>query len=297
MTSTQPPTLVRLAVEPESLVIPLELILPLRDVPKNVRQSVKYAQIAASIAEVGIIEPPVVARTPGNRDGFHLLDGHIRVAIVRERGDLNVECLVALDDEAYTYNKRVSRLAAIQEHQMVLNAVSRGVSEERLSRALNVNIASIRAKRNLLSGICPEVAHMLRDRNVPLNVFTELRFLKAVRQIEVAQLMIAANRFSIRYARSLVAATPPEQLSEKTRRRPRPLTQEQISLLQRESVNLDREYRLVERSYGADHLDLVLAIGFVTSLLGSAPVVGYLARHHPEILSQFQRLSDAPEAA
>jgi len=39
------------------------------------------------------------------------------------------------------------------------------------------------------------------------------------------------------------------------------VTDEQLSLMQRESANLDREFRLIEESYGADHLDLVLAIG------------------------------------
>lgn len=288
---------VRLAVEDGLQRIAIDSILPLREVPASVRQSVKFAQIAASIEEIGLVEPPVVVRTSREGGDYHLLDGHIRVAILRDRDISEVDCLIALDDEAYTYNKRINRLAAIQEHQMILNAVNRGVSEERLSRALNVNIASIRSKRNLLSGICAEAAHLLRDRNVPINVFTELRFLRPLRQIEVAQLMIAANRFSIRYAKSLVAASAPDQLCERKERRPRALTHDQIVSLQRESANLDREYRLVEETYGADHLDLVLAIGFVGTLLSSAPVVGYLARYHAEILGQFQRLAEQQDAA
>ena len=43
---------------------------------------------------------------------------------------------------------------------MILNAIKKGVSEERLARALNVNIASIRTKRNLLTGICPEAVRV-----------------------------------------------------------------------------------------------------------------------------------------
>jgi hypothetical protein len=40
---------------------------------------------------------------------------------------------------------------------------------------LNVNIGNIRAKRNLLTGICPEAVDLLRDKHVPMNVFVELR--------------------------------------------------------------------------------------------------------------------------
>lgn len=297
MSGRRPPLSVRLGVEEATLRIPLDAILPLRQVTEVIRNSVKYAQIRASVREVGIIEPPVVTRDPNDRDRFHLLDGHLRIDILREFGDREVVCLVALDDEAFTYNKRISRLAAIQEHKMILNAVTRGVSEDRLARALNVNITHIRAKRNLLAGICPEAAELLQDKHVPINVFTELRFLKPVRQVEAAQLMIAANRFSRAYARSLVAATPPELLVEGKERRPRGLSEEQVELIQRESEKLDREFKLVEQSYGADHLDLVLALGYVSSLLSNARTVRHLAQHHSQILAEFQKLNELQRAA
>lgn len=170
--STNRPMPVRLAFEEASLRISIDAIMPLRFVSAAVKKSVKYGQIAASIAEVGIIEPPVVARDAADASRFHLLDGHLRVEIMRERGESEVVCLVATDDEAFTYNKRVSRIATIQEHKMILNAIKKGVSEERLARALNVDIANIRMKRNLLVGICPEAADLLKDRHVPLNVST-----------------------------------------------------------------------------------------------------------------------------
>src|SRR3546814_18561517 len=87
-------------------------------------------------------------------------------------------------------------MAIVQEHKMILKALEKGVSEERLARALNVNISSIRNKRRLLDGICEEVAKLLQDRMVPLNTFRELRKLRPMRQIEVAETMIAMNRFS-----------------------------------------------------------------------------------------------------
>lgn len=288
---------VKLGFEETSVRIPIAAIIPLREVSASTRKSVKYAQIAASIAEVGIIEPPAVVRDAENRNQFHLLDGHIRIEILRDRGETEVVCLVAIDDEAFTYNKRISRMATIQEHRMILNAVKKGVSEERLARALNVNIANIRAKRNLLVGICPEVADLLRDKHVPMNTFTELRFLKPVRQIEAAQAMITMNRYSISYAKSLVAATPAHQLVEGKQRRPRGLTDEQIETMQRESENLDRELHLVERDYGVDHLDLMLAAGYVGRLLGNARVVRHLAQHHADILDQFQKVVDMQQAA
>lgn len=290
MSPRRPVASVKLGFEETSLRIPIAAIMPLRQISPAVKKSVKYAQIAASIAEVGIIEPPAIARDVDDKDRFHLLDGHLRVEILRERGETEVVCLVAVDDEAFTYNKRVSRMATIQEHKMILNAVKKGVPEERLARALNVNISNIRCKRNLLVGICPEVAEILRDKHVPLNTFIELRFLKPMRQIEAAQAMITMNRYSVTYAKSLVASSSADQLVGERRRRQRGLTEDQIATMQKESENLDRELKLVEQRYGADQLDLVVATGYVARLLDNARVVRHLARDHADILAEFQRV-------
>ncbi len=180
---------------------------------------------------------------------------------------------------------------------MILNAVKKGVPEERLARALNVDIASIRKKRNLLVGICPEAADLLRDKHVPLNAFVDLRRLKPMRQIVAAEMMIAMNRYSTSYVRSIVAGTPDDQLVEGRRKVVRGLTDEQISLMERESEALDREFKLIEQSYGADHLDLVLATGYVQRLLGNVRVVRHLAQHHADLLGEFQKIAELQRAA
>ena len=288
---------VRLAFEQTSLRIPLADIEPLRAVTPAVRRSVKYGQIAASIREVGIIEPPVVVRITGRKERYRLLDGHIRIDILAERGDKDVVCLVATDDEAITYNKRISRMAIVQEHKMILKALEKGVSEERLARALNVNISSIRNKRRLLDGICEEVVKLLQDRMVPINTFTELKKLRPMRQIEAAEAMIAMNRYSWPYAKSLVAATPQHQLVSEKRKAVRGLSDEQLDHMEREATNIDREFRMIEQSYGSDHLDLVLATGYLCRLIDNVRVVHHLARHHPELLSEFQRLVQMRDAA
>jgi hypothetical protein len=287
---------VHLSFESTSLRIPIAEIEPLKQLSAAVIRSVKYAQIAASIAELGIIEPPIVIRDRQNDNVFHLLDGHVRLDVLAKLGKTEVVCLVATEDEAYTYNKRVSRLATIQEHKMILNAIRKGVSEEKLARALNVNIDSIRHKKSLLEGICPEVAQLLNDKHVPINTIGELKKLKPLRQIEAAQLMIAMNKFTVTYARSLVVATP-EVMLVKPKKPVQGLSQEQITLMEQEAAGLDREFKAIEQDYGSDHLDLVLAIGYVSRILSSARVVRHLAQFYPDILAEFQRLADKRKAA
>lgn len=298
MSTRRPYIPVKLGFEETSLRIPLDAIIPLRELSESNRKSVKYAQIAASIAEVGIIEPPAVARDIDQPDKFHLLDGHIRVDILKSRGEREVVCLIAIDDEAFTYNKRVSRIAIIQEHKMILNAIKKGVPEERLARALNVDIQNIRLKRNLLVGICPEVAEILKDRHVPMNAFSELRRLKPLRQIAVAQAMTTMNRYTVSYVKSLVAATPAGEFVDGRKPRQRNLVnKEQVELMERESEIIEREFNLISKDYGPDNLDLSIAVGYLTHLLENAAVVRYLAQHHPDILSEFQKISDWQKAA
>jgi hypothetical protein len=59
-----------------------------------------------------------------------------------------------------------------------------------------------------LEGICPEVADILKDKHIAINTFTELKKMLPLRQIEAAELMVAMNKFTTNYAKSLVAATP-----------------------------------------------------------------------------------------
>ncbi|WP_109355917.1 plasmid partitioning protein RepB C-terminal domain-containing protein [Sphingorhabdus sp. EL138] len=291
MTKKDTPSCIDQVFEESTLRIPVADIFPLREVGDGIRASKKFAQIAASIREIGMIEPPVVYRDKEDPGTFHLLDGHIRLAVMKDIGAKDIVCLIATEDEAFTYNKRVNRLALVQEHKMILRAVKKGVPEERLARALNVNIRAIRAKRNLLVGICKEVSELLRDKHVPHNSFKELKKLKPMRQIEAAQLMIAMNTYSLPYARSLVAATPQDQLVSNKPKQTKGLSGEQIALMEKESENLDRDFRSIEKSYAADHLNLVLAVGYVGRLLESANIVRYLAEHNPDILSEFQSIT------
>jgi RepB plasmid partitioning protein/ParB-like nuclease family protein len=289
---------IEMAFEREALRLAIADIQPLKIIGDTVKKSSKYAQIVASIAEVGIIEPPVVARDQGTPGKYLLLDGHARIEVLKERGDTKVTCLISTDDEAFTYNKRVNRLAIIQEHRMIVKAVERGVPEHRIAKVLNVDVAMIVRKRNLLEGICSEAAELLKDKHIALNTFSELKKMGPMRQIEAAELMIAMNNYTISYAKSLLTVTPQDQLANvNVPKRVRGLTEDQVALMEKESVSLDREFKIAEKSYGIDHLDLVLANGYLGRLLGNARVVRYLAQHHRDILTEFQKMTETEAAA
>jgi ParB-like chromosome segregation protein Spo0J len=279
------------AFEPLTVQLPMAAILPLKTVTPAVRASSKYRQIAASIASVGIIEPIVVARSKSHADRFLLLDGHLRHLALAEAGETIATCLVATDDEAFTYNKRINRLAPIQEHLMIVRALERGVSEDRLARALNLDVRGIQRRRTMLLGICPEVVDLLKDRAVNASIFAVLRKMKPVRQIEAAELMITAGNFSTSYARALLAATKQACLVKSDQpKKVSGLTTEQMARMEREMGALQEDMKSVESRYGDDVLNLVIASGYLAKLLANQRIGRYLQKRHPELVNELQAI-------
>ncbi len=285
---------VRLACEEDVLLLPLDKILPMRLLDDGLRKSAKYKCIEASIRELGLIEPLVVFPQPDGSGSFMLLDGHVRLLISKDLGHTTIKCLISTDDEGFTYNHKINRLSAIQEHFMILRAIKGGVSEEWIAKSLDVNVAIIRQKRDLLDGICPEAVQLLKDRQATGNACRELRKVKPMRQIEIAELMCAAANFSVSYAKCLVAASPPEQMIDSDHPKEfRGLSPEDIVRMEHEVETLGQEFKLIEDSHGKNVLNLVLVGGYLRKILDNARVVRYLSQNHPEILAEFQKLVEA----
>jgi ParB-like chromosome segregation protein Spo0J len=281
---------VRAAFEQDLITIRLDEILPMRKTPEKVLASAKFRRIAQSVAEVGVIEPLVVVRSPG-AGPYMLLDGHVRLAILRDLGERETRCLVSDDDEAFTYNKRVNRLATIQEHYMIVRAIERGVSEEKLARALNVDAKAIRRRRSLLEGVTPEVVELLKDRAVNPVSFDALRKMKPMRQIEVAELMVSAGNFTSAYAKALLAATRQADLVHAHKpKKVGGMTSEQMARMEREMESLTQDFKALETSYGDDVLHLVIASGYLSRLVGNPEIERYLRARHGEILDEFRAI-------
>jgi len=284
---------VPIAFKPEGVTLTLDSILPLKGLSKTVRSSPRYLRIKASMQEVGIIEPPIVYPHKGQKDMFMMLDGHVRLDIAKRLDYESVFCLIATDDEAFTYNHKVNQLQPIQEHFMILRAIKNGVSEERIARTLNVNVETIKQKRELLTGICPEAVEILRNRKASAGAIREMKRVKPMRQIEMAEVMAASNNCTAAYAKCLVMASSPDQLVE-TNESPslRGTAEHDVARLRREIRSMEHEFRLVQEEYGQNMLNLVVVIGYLRSLLDNAAVVRFLSQTEPTILAEFQKIID-----
>ena len=285
---------IKIGFEMRRVRIALADILPVRHV-KDPQDNIKrYRTIRASIKEVGLIEPLVVYPQKGAPGKYLLLDGHLRHYALKDLGRTEAECIIASDDESFTYNARVNRLNPIAEHKMIMKAVNNGVKPEKIAAALNLSEADVKASMTLLDGINEEAADLLKDKAVSPKAIRLMRKVNGVRQIEIAELRVSAGNYTKGYAEALVLGTPKDQLVNPDEpKQKKGMTREEIGKLEAEMETLERDLKAVERSYGDNMLNLTLARGYVKKLLDKARVVRFLNANHPDIFTEFESLAAA----
>ncbi|WP_250477305.1 MULTISPECIES: plasmid partitioning protein RepB C-terminal domain-containing protein [unclassified Caballeronia] len=279
--------------EDQIVEVPLDSIRPSTAMLQRVLSTPKFRTILSSIRELGVIEPLAVFRS--EREGeYHLLDGRLRLEALKALKRETAPCMISLDDEAYTFNRHINRSTAVHDHRMIRAALAKGASEERIAAVLQIDIKRVREKIHLLDGIAPEAASLLKDRMVIPRVFTILKRMKPMRQIEAAEMMIAANRFTASYAGMLLATTRPEALAESARPKAMDsISQEDLARMEKEMERLNQDSQAAEESVGDTMLSLVVAKGFTTRLLRNEAIHEHLKRHHADLLTTLNATIDA----
>jgi hypothetical protein len=258
----------------------------------SIKQGRKYSQILSSIREDGLSEPPVVFFCTESRK-YLIMDGHLRIMALRELGVEHVKCLESVDDESYTYNKFTNRLSVIQEHKMLIKALNEGVPEEKLAASLNLDLKTIREKKNMLDGICPEAVDLLKDKIMSISVFQILKKMKPLRQIKVAMLMNDQNRYGQSYARLLLTGTPDDLLVDGGAKKKKlsPAVVERRMRLEEENIVLNDDIHALNESFGRDMLHLNLLLSYLKRWMGNEKVVNYLQKHHPEVHEKLSEIT------
>ncbi|TLS19610.1 MAG: hypothetical protein FDZ72_02945 [Betaproteobacteria bacterium] len=88
----------------------------------------------------------------------------------------------------------------------------------------------------------------------------------------------------------MLKATPPEQRTDfkSTERAKQLVPIEQIVKLEKQMSQVQTQYKDADENYGSDLLNLVVAKGYLTKLLGNDAVKSYFTRHESEILEHFE---------
>jgi ParB-like chromosome segregation protein Spo0J len=287
------PKVVSTGFELDVLTLNLDQLLPTKQLSEPIRSSTKYKAIVSSIQEVGLIEPLIVFRQP---DGSYLLlDGNARYHALRALGIAQAPCLLSTDDEAYTYNTKVNRVSPIQAYRMIKKALDAGVPEERIAKALNWSPKTVGNTRSILSNICPEAVEILKDKPIALTALREIKKVKPLRQIEIAELMRSSGNYGSPYCRALVATSARDQFVDVDgkRKRSEPVRPEELARIEHELKARERDFLLLDDTYARNVMDLTLAKTYLKRLLENSRIVRYLAQRHADLLNEFQEILDA----
>jgi hypothetical protein len=282
----QPPVMI--SFQQQLLDLPLEQLTALKETEPRMLCTRKCKQLRASLKHIGLIEPLAIFPRDNNR--FLVINGNLRLHLLRELGATTARCTVALDDESYTYNKRVNTLSPITEHFMILKAIANGVTEERIAVGLNIDVRAIRNRRSLLDGICPEAVNLLKDKRVSSRTFCYLRKMKPLRQIEAVELMISGKNYSIPFAAAILGVTSREQLVNPEKQAAKSTGAKSSLLLEETTDRLVGDLAVVRRTYGQDVLALTVVCRYLETLIQNGEVARYLERNHSGILTEMRHL-------
>lgn len=282
----------KIGFEMKKIRLPLDSIFPIHQIKDPAKNIKRYQTILCSMKVVGVIEPLIVYPLDAKAGTYRLLEGHLRYFAMQKMKKTEADCLIATDDECFTYNARISRLSPIQEHQMISKAVKNGVKPERIAAALNLELKQVLASINLLDGIHPEAVDLLKDKPICPKAISVLRRVIPVRQIEMAELMVSVNNFSRGYADALLVGTTTEHLLHPDKPKTKTaMSPEDIARMEGEMETLERDFKASEEAYAQNMLNLTLARGFVKKLLENARVVRFLNSRHPEFFREFESIA------
>ena len=269
----------------------LENILPVRQINEAQKKANRYETILASIPVVGLVEPLVVYPQKGHPGKYILVNGHMRYYAMKELEMTSADCLVAKDDEGFTYNARISRLPAIQEHKMISRTVKNGASLERIAAALNISPRLVQASLNLLKGIDDEAVELLKDKPISPQALRMMKKVTGERQIEMARIMIDANNYHAGYAEGLVLGTRKDLLVDADRPKKKGMTAESIAKMEQEMETLESGMKAITENYKENMFALQTSHTYIKALLMNTRVAKYLKAKHAEIDTEFQTIA------
>jgi hypothetical protein len=265
--------------------VPIEKLLPLHE--RGVQKK-SYHRLRASIQAVGLIEPLCVY-PEGER--FVILDGYLRYKACRELGFSELPCLLLLTKEAYTPNRMVNHLTAVQENRMLANSLGT-LDEKTIASALGLTSIRHRIQGKLLGQLHPEVVRVFDERDIPLRtVVRELTFVTREYQLQMLGEMEEAGDFSPTFIRTLLLRAPEPARVENGRRK----TPWRQGDLERQALagrlqDAEKRYEFYSGLYRQYVTDLLRLCMYVRRLVTNSKTGEYLESHHPEIVERIRKI-------
>ena len=225
--------------------LPVSAIRPNSRQPRNSFPEAGIRELAASIREVGILQPLVVRSTPG---GFELIAGERRLRAAKEAGLERVPVLIRQAGEnesmelALVENLQRENLTPLETaaaYQALMDGF--GLSKDRLARRLGKSRAAVTNTLRLVH--LPEtIQALLRDGKISEGHARALLGLENEEQMTGLARKVGEEKLSVRkteeLVRELLADPSASSHSASQRRAPTPAQYHEASRLIREAIEL-----------------------------------------------------------
>ena len=133
----------------------------------------------------------------------------------------------------------------------------------------------------------------LSRRVVSKALLEELKKVKPERQVEILQLVEAADDYSVKYVRALVFATSPE-LRLKGAPQLRRIDSVESEELAGRLRQVEAEFKKASTIFRDNVFNLVKLSGYIRKLLVNASSRDFLDRQYPDILVEFEKIANDP---
>lgn len=267
--------------------IPIEQLIPLKEREINFKKNRGFKKILLTIQTVGLVEPLCVYPENGS---YIILDGYLRYKAFQQLGVEMVPCQIQQSKEAYTYNRMVNNLSAVQQSRMLRQSLET-IDRKTIEEAFGIQSIKYRLATDILNQLHPDVIKVVDKEFMTRRCATELTNVNKERQQQILKEMNRTKDYSISFARALVIKTPPEMRS-RNRKQKKPwkdnLAKKKQLVEKLEEVEKRYDfYTNLYRQYSADLLKLCV---YARKLITNENIRAHLENNLPEILERFERI-------
>lgn len=267
--------------------IPIELLKPLKERNINFNKHRGYKIIKSTIEAVGLLDPLCVYQENGH---FYILDGYLRYMALQELGIKTVPCQIQHDKEAYTYNKMVNHLSAVQQSRMLRKSLET-IDKKTIESAFGLKSITYRLANDILSQLHEDVITAVDKDIITRRSATELIHVHKERQCEIIKEMNRTKDYSISFARAMIVKTPPEMRRD-TNKTKKPWDdnlekKQQLADKLRETEKRYDFYSLLYRQYAED---LVKLCTYTRQLITNETIKNHIETQFPQLLYRLEKI-------
>jgi len=267
--------------------IPIELLVPLKEREINFDKNRGYKRIKSTIQTAGLHDPLCVYPENGY---YVIVDGYLRYMVLQELGVKMVPCQIQQSKEAYTYNKMVNNLSAVQQSRMIRQSLET-LDKNTVEEAFGIKSLDYRLATTILNQLHPDVIKAVDKEIMTRRCAAEMTNVNQERQQQILKEMNRTKDFSISFARALVIKTPPEMRSQnKRKKKPWAGDSEKKKQLVEKLEETEKRYNFYSILYRQYTTDLLKLCAYARKLITNESIKSHLENNFPEILERFQRI-------